>query len=140
MNDSLSIQPIVLANVTGTVLTTARVFERIADANPNNHMRANSTLGSLSPTTLRISHSLRGGKNTVQKSLVQLNQTLTRVDALSNPIGEVGIVIKLTAEIPAGVTEAEFLAAAAVLIGGLTSTGGTLSTLPSLGAIYRGEY
>lgn len=136
MNDTLSIKSLAISTVGATQLPgSALSFARVASAKQTDHLRSNSAIGSLSPTVLRVAHQPRSAKSDVQRSLISVDQTLTRVDALSNPIGSVVINIALQTNIPSGVTLAEWRAAAAVLLGSLLATDGELLT-----AIYNGEY
>lgn len=81
MTDDINVTPVVVAGITGGVLGTARAFARIQSANSKESLRSNTTIGTSSPSVLRIAHQMPSGKNTVQRSLASLDQTLARVDS-----------------------------------------------------------
>lgn len=124
------------------VLTTAAIgldatqlsFPRISSSDKAER-RQNLTIDSLSPTVVRISHQPRTASNPIQRSLVAIDQTLTRKDALLNPISSVSFKVALQCDIPSGVTLAEFRAAAVLLLGLLAE-----ADAANLTAIYNGEY
>jgi len=127
MNDTLSIKDLTIASLDAANFAgTARTFARVASPSSTSYLRRSAHLGSLSPTDLRISHVPRSTKNDTQRSLFQMEQTLTRVDALSNPIGEVVFSSSDQANIPAGVTLAEFRALYLTKIGALLENNGAL--------------
>lgn len=135
MNDTISVKPLLSAQIGNTQLdSVARSFARVVSEDTS-HQRSNSNLGSLSPTVLRIAHQPRTVKSPIQRSLIAVDQTLTRLDATSNPISSVKFKVALQCDIPDGVTLAEFRAAAMVLFGSLLETDAALLT-----AVYNREY
>lgn len=135
MNDTVNIKPLLPAQIGSTQLdATARAFARITSED-SSWQRSNSVLGSLSPTTLRIAHQPRTTKSPIQRTLCACDQVLTRLDALSNPIGTNKFKVALQADIPEGVSLAEFRAAAMILFGFLLENNGA-----NLDAIYGREY
>lgn len=135
MNDTLSIKAYLPATIDAAELdSTTRTFPRIASASINDTRRQSLHVSSLSPTVLRIAHTPRTAKNLVQKSLFSVDQTLTRLDASSNPIGTTKFKVGFITEIPADVTLAEWQAAKNLLIGALIESSGALAD-----AIYNGE-
>jgi len=136
MNDTLSIKALAINTVGATQLPgTALSFPRVASTTSGTHLRQNTAIGSLSPTVLRVAHQPRTTKSPVQRSLIAIDQTLTRVDALSNPIGEDKITFASQCNISKGVTKAEFRAAAAIHFGAMLATDGEL-----LDAMYNQEF
>jgi len=135
MNDTQTIKPIVASTFDAANFGTGRAFSRVASADAKVYRRANSAIGSLSPTTLRIAHQPRKGTNTVQRTLCAVDQLLTRVDALGNPISTTSFKAALQADLPQDVSLAEFRAAVDLLVGFLTENDGANIT-----ALYAGEY
>jgi hypothetical protein len=136
MDDTLSIKALAISTVGATQLPgSALAFPRVVSGSQSVHLRRNSAISSLSPTDLRIQHTPRSEKSSVQRSLCSVDQTLARLDASSNQIDEDAFSVKLQADIPPGVTIEEFRAAAAILFGGLLANDGML-----LNSIYYGEY
>lgn len=134
MNDTLSIKALAISTVGATQLPgTALSFSRVATST-NQSVRRNAAIGSLNPTDLRVSHQPRSAKTDIQRSLFKAEQTLTRIDALSNPIGEVKFGIGLQSDIPKGVTLAEWRAACAIVLGALLANDGEL-----LNSMFYGE-
>jgi hypothetical protein len=135
MNDSLSIKPLVAANVTGSVLGTARAFERAATFVKNRYSRVNAFLGALNPTRIDLSHIMPRKATEKKQSLLAFHQTLTRVDASSNVVGTDTVEFRYTSVNTAGITEDEYVAGHLLLQGGFTENNCAL-----LRAMYRGEY
>jgi hypothetical protein len=126
MNDSLSIKPLVAANVTGSVLGTVRAFERATGLNKNRSSRINTALGSQSPTRIEIQHTLPANSKARQQSLMALLQTLNRVDVGGNTISMDTAELRLTLNRAATVTDAELFSMFLTLAGGLLENNGAL--------------
>lgn len=111
MNDTITTHDIVIANVAGAVLSgTARTWARQASPRGDtSYRRISNHLGSLNPSIMKIVHVPRTG-NGVQRSTIGLEQTRTRLDASSNPIGEDKSSVSTQFVIAKGNTEAEILA------------------------------
>ena len=135
MNDTLSIKDLTIASLDAANFAgSARNFARVASPTQNTHIRRSSHLGSLSPTDLRVAHQPRSAKSEVQRSLFAFEQTLGRVDTLSNPIGEDKFSFALQANIPKGITLAEFRSLAMTAVGAMLENNAAL-----LDAMYYGE-
>ena len=129
MNDTLSVKPILPAQIGVSQLdATARDFSRAAAVDKTSHVRVNTALGSLNPTFIRISHQMPTNKSTLQRSLLEVRQQLSRVDALGNVLSVVTPSFKIVFEIPSGVTEAEAAAVQNLCIGALMANTGALGT------------
>jgi len=136
MTDSQSVKAIDLATITGSVLPgSALAFERIASSDPKVSLRSNSSVGSLSPTTIRIQHTAPAkGSNGSRRAIYATDQTLMRLDSQSNPIGAIKGSIASSALIPETMTLTEFRAMAALHYGDMLANNGA-----KIDAIYRGE-
>jgi hypothetical protein len=135
MNDTLAVKGLLIASITNTQLdASAKNFPRVA-SNQSEYRRRSTHIHSLSPTDIVVSHVPRSGKNTVQRSRLAVEQTLTRFDAVPNPISAVKFSTALTIAIPEGVTQAEFVEAFRLLIGTLTESSSAVAV-----ALYNGEY
>jgi len=135
MNDTVNAKGLILNQVLTTTLdASARAFPRVASSG-NENRRRSTHIHSLSPSDLTIAHVPRSVKNPVQRTRASLEQTLTRFDALSNPISSVKFSVALTMSIPEGVTQAEFLEAYRLLVGFLAE-----SSSANAIALYNGEY
>jgi len=129
MNDTVNVKDLALSTVGATQLPgSARAFARIASSIQNQFLRLSSHLGSLSPTIMRIAHQPRKNGIGVQRSLFAIDQTLTRVDAQSNPISKNRVTVAFQVTVDEGVTLAEYRTACATLLGALTETDGALIT------------
>lgn len=129
MIDTLSIKALLFSSVGATQLPgTALPFARVATDKTSQYVRRNAALGSLNPTDLRVSHQPRSIKSSVQRSLFKVEQTRTRIDALSNPLSTVKSGVGFQTDIPEGITLAEWRADCAILIGALTADDGALLT------------
>lgn len=134
MNDTLSIKALAISTVGATQLPGSSLnFARVAAASAGS-IRRNAALGSLNPTDIRVSHQPRSAKTEIQRSLFKIEQTLTRIDALSNPIGEVKFDIGIQSNIPKGVTLVEWRAGCALVMGALLANDGEL-----LNSMFYGE-
>lgn len=120
MNDTITAHAVVSANITGSVLSgTAVSLARIAS--PDKQERRQSTsIGSNSPTVLRVSHQPRKSDSDVQRSLCALDQTLARVDTVGNIIKFSKFSVALQTNIDSDITLAEWVAGLNLLIGTLT--------------------
>jgi len=135
MNDTLSVKKILTNTIdAGELDSTVRSFPRVASPKLNDALRQSLHVGALSPTVIRVAHTPRSKGNTIQRSLFSLQQTLTRLDVGSNPIGSTSFKAGLTSEIPSDVTLAEYREGVALLIGALLENDGAMIT-----AIYNGE-
>jgi hypothetical protein len=136
MNDTLAVKDLAISTVGATQLPgSARNFARVHSVDSayrrvSNHINANG----LSPTTIRVAHTPRNNSVTTQRSLIAIDQDLTRLDASSNPISKVRFKVAFQADIPEGVALAEYRTACATLFGALLETDGALLT-----SIYNGE-
>lgn len=128
MNDTLLVKDLATSTIGATQLPgAARTFARVASSDNKVHLRQSNHLGSLSPTVIRIQHTPRSSKSAVQRSVLALDQTLGRLDAQSNLLESVKFSIKIQSDIPEGVTEAEWKAALATLLGGLLEADAALA-------------
>jgi len=135
MNDTLTTHDVVIANVSGAVLSgTARSFPRVAGGT-NEWRRRSTHVSSLSPTDIVVAHQPATAKSPKQRSLFKSEQTLTRVDASSNPIGTDVFSISTQITRPMGVSLAEFTALLVLHLGALQENSGALAT-----SLYNGEY
>jgi hypothetical protein len=135
MNDTLTPKDIVFSTIGATQLPgAARSFPRVASPN-SDYRRLSSHISSLSPTVIRVSHQPRSSKSTIQRSLFAVDQTLTRLDASSNPISKTTFKVAFQTDIPSDVTLAEWRAALSILFGALQESDGALLT-----AMYNGEF
>lgn len=108
MNDTLTVNAIVPANITGDDLDgTARSFPRVASKSLNDVSRQSLHVNSLSPTVLRVAQTPRSSKNPQQRSLFELKQVRARLDAQSNPISYDESKVGTTLTLTPGVTLAE---------------------------------
>jgi len=137
MIDSQSVKDIALSTITGsTVLPgTARTFARIVSDDPKKYVRRSTHVSAQSPTDLKISHQLRKKSTDLQRSIATMEQTLTRLDSVGNPIPnpQRGSVSTSTV-IPEGMTLTEHRALWATLAGWLLADDGA-----NIDAMYRGE-
>lgn len=125
MNDTLSIKPILPAQIGDTELGTALDYSRANSADANMFARVNTELGLLNPTSILIGHYPKSKKQASQRSLVVFKQRHTRVDTASGAVlATLDPSIKLTCDIPEGVTQAELDALAWKMVGALTQNGG----------------
>lgn len=135
MNDTLAVKALLSAHLDAADFdSTVRSYPRVASIG-NENKRMSSHLGSLSPTVLAVAHQPRSSSTINQRSLIYVEQTLTRVDALSNPLGSTKVKISLQSNIPSDVTLAEYRAVAMQLLGALLESDAAL-----LNSIYAGEY
>lgn len=124
MNDTLSIKPILPAQIGSTQLGSASDFARSTTSDANMFARVNTALGLLNPTTLLIGHYPKSKKQAMQRSLVVLKQRFSRVDSSSGAVvASQDPSIKLTSDIPEGVSQAELDAMLVQLVGFLTENG-----------------
>lgn len=137
MNDTLNVKDLAIATIGATQLPgSARAFARVASADPKVHLRQSSHIGSLSPTTLRISHQPRSAKTGVQRSLLSLDQTLTRLDASSQPTGvKSTFSIALQSNIGDDVSLVEWRVGLATLLGAVLADDAALAT-----ELYEGKF
>jgi len=124
MTDDINITPIVVANVTGSVIGTAEAFSRIMSANARESLRSNTRLGASNPSVLRIAHQPITAKSPIQRSLASLDQTLSRVDTSSQVIRVDGLKVGVTITRDQYTTEQEALDAFLRLAGHLLAGGG----------------
>lgn len=137
MNDTLNVKDLAISTVGATQLPgSARAFARIESADAKTHLRSNSSIGSLSPTVIRIAHQPRTAKSDVQRSIVACDQKLTRLDTSSQPTCvEHTFTVALQTNIPSGVSLAEWRAGLATLLGALLESNGALAD-----QVYAGEF
>lgn len=137
MDDTLSIKDLDVSTLDSANFPgTARSFARTQSSVFGEHLRSSQHISSLSPSVIRIAHRLpKKGAAAKRYFLSSFEQTLTRLDANSNPIGFDDFSFKISGEIPKGVSEAEFLAAAYTHLGGLLANNGA-----NLKSLYRGEF
>jgi len=136
MDDTLSIKALDCSTIGATQLPgTALAFPRVVSSSPSVHLRRNSAISSLSPTDLRIQHTPRTAKSDLQRSLVSVDQLLTRLDTESNPVDEEHFSVKFQCDIPSGVTYEEFKAGFEILCGAILADDAAL-----LYSVYQGEY
>lgn len=129
MNDTLSVKAILPAQIGASQLaSTALDFSRAASTDKTSHVRVNTALGSLNPTFIRISHQMPTSKSNIQRSLLSVEQILSRVDAGGNVTAVLRPTCKLVQEIPQGVTEAEASALQNILTGAVCASSGALGT------------
>ena len=135
MVDTITAQKILTNTIdSGELDATVRSFPRTVSPSVNDAKRQSIHLGSLSPTVLRVAHTARSSTNKKQRSLMQIQQQLTRLDALSNPVSVTAFDIAIQTNIPADVTQAEWLEAFSLLIGALLAGDAALAK-----ALYNGE-
>lgn len=135
MNDTATPKDYLLTSTSATNLPgSARSFPRVQSTDSQNR-RQSLHISSLSPCVLRIGHQVRKNSTGVQKSICSIDQTLTRLDALSNPISSTKFSIAVQANIPGDVTLVEFQAAASILLGFLLETNAA-----NLTALYNAEF
>lgn len=135
MNDTLPVKDLAMATVGATQLPgTARSFPRTFSSD-GSYKRTSAHIGSLSPTTIRVSHQPRKTTTAKQRSLFALDQTLTRLDASSNPILVTDFTVAFQVSIPGDVTLAEYRTAVSTLCGALLESDGALIT-----SLYNGEF
>lgn len=135
MNDTLTPKDLSFSTINAANLPgDARSFPRVASSD-SSHLRRSTHLGSLSPSVLRIAHQPRKNGSGKQRSLLALDQTLTRLDSSNNPVGTVEFKVAFQCDIPEGVTADEFVAACQTLFGALLS-----NNAEGLKQILNGEY
>lgn len=108
MNDTLSIKPILPAQVGDTQLGTAREFARAQSTDTTMTARVNTSKGLQNPAVLSIGHYPKSKKQAMQRSIIQLKQRLSRVDSGSGAV--VAVLepsIRISIDIPEGVTQEE---------------------------------
>lgn len=128
MNDTLLVKKILTSTIgTSQLDATVRSFPRVASSSYSDQSRQSLHVGTMSPTVLRVAHVLRSNKNAKQRSLFQIKQTLTRLDASSNPIKVTDFDVAIQTNIPADVTQAEWLEAFALLIGAILDSDAALA-------------
>lgn len=137
MLDTLNVKDLLISAIGATQLPgSARAFARVASADPKVHLRQSSHLGSLSPTTLRISHQPRSAKSSVQRSLIALDQVLVRLDSSSQPTGiRSEFTVAVQTNIGNDVSLAEWKSGLATLLGALLESDGALAT-----EVYEGKF
>lgn len=137
MNDALNVKDLAISTIGATQLPgSARVFARVASADPNTHLRQSSHIGSLSPTTVRIAHQPRTAKSGVQRSLLSVDQVLTRLDSSSQPTGiKSKFNIGIQTNISDDVSLEEWRAGLATLLGLVLADDGAIAT-----EIYEGKF
>jgi hypothetical protein len=134
MNDTATPKDLVFSTIGATQLPgAARSFPRVASSD-GQYRRQSLHVSSLSPSIMRISHTPRKTQSAIQKSLLSLDQTLTRVDALGNPIGTTKFSVGFNLTIPGDVTLTEVRSAAAILLGFLLE-----ADAANLTALYNAE-
>jgi len=135
MNDQLTVKKILTNTISTDELdTTSRSFARVVSSRTGEYLRRSTHIGSMSPTDLRVSHQARTAGNNIQRSLIAVDQTLTRLDTSSNPIGKTRFKVALQTDIPDDVSQAEWLEAFALLIGALLETDAAIAK-----SIFAGE-
>lgn len=135
MNDTLSIKELSTSTLDAANFPgTARSFPRVV-SQTSEYLRQSTHVGDLSPCLLRIAHQPRSAKSNVQRSLIGIRQTLARLDAQSNPISYDQLDVNFQFVKPQGITEAEYLTAAKLLVGALLESDGAL-----LKQMFNGEY
>jgi len=124
MPDDINVKPIVLANVTGTVLGSDLAFSRLTSSNSRESLRSNTSLGAENTTVLRVAHQMPSGKSSIQRSLCSIDQTFARVDTSSviQRIDNLKVGVTITKDQYS--TEAEALSAFITLSGHLLAGGG----------------
>lgn len=135
MNDTVTSNAIVLANITGDDLdATSRSFPRIASKSNSDVLRQSLHVGSTSPTQLRVAHQeVKGTSQT--RSLIGLKQQYARVDGLGNVIATDECLVNITIQSDRGrVTLAETKTVVALLLGTLTASSGAM-----IDALYNRE-
>lgn len=139
MNDTLSVKSLSVATLDAANFPgSAELFPRVVGLKQSEFSRTAYPIASLSPTTIRIAHEPSRG-SAPQRSLMSLDQVLTRLDGSSNPTGVVdrfSVALQLTKT--DGVTEAEYLAGAYRLLGAALADAG-VTTGQNLIALYRKE-
>lgn len=135
MNDTLSAKELVMSTIGATQLPgTARTYARVQAKKDTESLRRSSHISSLSPTDIRIAHQAPSGDKGVTRSLFAVDQKLTRLDTLNNPIGEDTITVAFQMTKTKGATLAEVRTAVSVLLGALLETDGAL-----VSAVYNQE-
>lgn len=134
MLDTLPVKDLVMSTIGATQLPgTAHNFARVV-SDDSSYKRLSTHISSISPTILRIAHQPRKNGVGNQRSLIAIDQDLTRVDALSNPISKTRITVALQSTIPSDVTLAEYRTAVSTLLGALLESDGANVT-----AMFNGE-
>lgn len=132
MQDTITAKPLVATSLDAANFGTSRDFPRVATPDKGVYARRNDILGSLSPAYVRVKHN---ETKSVQQSSVILEQRRARLDALSNVLSTTYNTTGLVANIPDGLTEAEFISDFLLLIGLLTENDCAVAR-----SLYRGEY
>lgn len=123
MNDTLYIKPVLPAQVGETQLGTAREFARAQSTDTTMTARVNTSKGLQNPATLSIGHYPKSKKQAVQRSVFQLKQRLSRVDSGSGAVVTVlEPSIRISADIPEGVTQEEMDEVLNLAIGALVAS------------------
>lgn len=137
MNDTLAVKDLVMSTIGATQLPgSARNFPRVASKRATEYLRQSSHISSLSPTVIRVAHNPRSNDaGSKQRSLIAVDQTLTRLDASSNPVSSTSFKVAFQCDIPSDVTLAEYRTAVSTLLGALLESDGALVT-----SMYYGEY
>lgn len=138
MNDQLSVKSLSLATLDAANFPgSAELYPRtVGIAGDPEFLRTAYPISSLSPTTIRIGHRPSKG-NVPQRSLLALDQVLTRLDGSSQPTGVVDkFTLSLQLTKTDGCSEAEVLAGAYRLLGAALADNGTIDGSGLL-ALYR---
>lgn len=135
MNDSHNAKELVISTVGATQLPgAARTYARVQSRKVTESLRRSTHISALSPTDIRIAHTPILKTGDVSRSLFAVDQTLQRVDALSNPIAKDSLTVAFTMTKKEGVSLAEVRAAVSVLFGALLENDGAL-----IDAVYNQE-
>lgn len=127
MTDKLDIKSVAINTVGATQLPGSAIsFERVVSEDTATAQRASYHIGSLSPTIMRVFHLLPKKSGAVTRSTMIIDQTLSRVDALSNQIGTNVHSVGLQLTRDSGTTLAESRASFALLAGALLANDGQL--------------
>lgn len=135
MNDTVTSNAVVLANITGDDLdATTRSFPRIASKSNSDVLRQSLHVGSTSPTQLRVAHQeIKGTSQT--RSLIGLRQQYARVDGSGNVIATDECHVNVTLQTDRGrVTLTEAKTVIALLLGTLVANNGAM-----IDALYNRE-
>lgn len=134
MTDDQSVKDLAINTIGATQLPgTARTFSRVASSSPGVFVRRSTHISSLSPTDLRIQQTPEN-KNGIVRHAAYLDQVLTRLDALSNPIGRDTASCGLVSVRKQSVSLAEYTAMVSTFAGWLLANNGE-----NIGRMYNGE-